>query len=82
MEIMKANKKANELGNKFYQGNVFDYDKVGHIDEIIKAKERTKICVQEILNVLDEIPDLQVVGNVLLNKIEYYRTVLAEVEML
>ena len=79
---MKANKKANELGNKFYQGNVFDYDKVGHIDEIIKAKERTKICVQEILNVLDEIPDLQVVGNVLLNKIEYYRTVLAEVEML
>ena len=46
----EAKEKANELGNKFYQGSVFDYDKQGHLDEIVKAKNRTKICVQEILD--------------------------------
>ena len=79
---MDTSKKANELGNKFYQGSVFDYDKQGHLDEIIKAKERTKICVQEILDVLEEIPDLKVEGNILLDKIKYYRGVLMEVDML
>ena len=48
----------------------------------LKAKERTKICVQEILNVLEEIPDLKVQGNILLDKIEYYQGVLMEVDML
>lgn len=47
---MTPKQKANELGNKFYQGSVFDYDKQGHLDEIVKAKARTKICVQEILD--------------------------------
>jgi len=79
---MDTSKKANELGNKFYQGSVFDYDKEGHLEEIVKAKERTKICVQEILNVLEEIPDLKVEGNALLDKIEYYKGVLMEVDML
>jgi hypothetical protein len=79
---MNSNKRANELGNKFYQGNIFDYDKEGHLEEIKRAKERTKICVQEILNVLEEIPDLKVEGNILLDKIEYYKEVLAEVDML
>lgn len=82
MKIMDTNEKANELGNKFYQGSVFDYDKEGHLEEIDKAKERTKICVQEILNVLEEIPDLKVDGNILLEKIEYYKGVLMEVDML
>ncbi len=79
---MDTSKRANELGNKFYQGNVFDYHKEGHLKEIVKAKARTKICVQEILNVLEEIPDLKVEGNLLLDKIEYYKRVLMEVDML
>jgi hypothetical protein len=48
----EAKEKANELGNKFYQGSVFDYDKQGHLDEIVKAKDRTKICVQAILDAI------------------------------
>lgn len=48
----EAKEKANELGNKFYQGSVFDYDKQEHLDEIVKAKNRTKICVQEILDLM------------------------------
>ena len=47
---MTPKQKANELGNKFYQGSVFDYDKQGHLDEILKAKNRTRICVKEILD--------------------------------
>jgi len=47
---MTPKEKAKELGNKFYQESVFDYDKQGDLEEINKAKERTKICVQEILN--------------------------------
>ena len=47
---MTAKEKANELGNKFYQGSVFDYDKQGHLNERKKAKERAKMCVQEILD--------------------------------
>lgn len=66
---MNAKEKANELGNKFYQGSVFDYDKKGHLGEIIKAKERTKICVKEIITALNKLPskdlsDLQFWGEV------------------
>ena len=46
---MTPKEKANELGNKFYQGSVFDYDKQGHLKEIERAKERTKICVHCII---------------------------------
>jgi len=46
---MTAKEKANELGNKFYEGSVFDYDKQGHNDERKKAKERALICVDELL---------------------------------
>ena len=42
---MTPKEKANELGNKFYQGSVFDYDKQGHWEEIKRAKYRTKICL-------------------------------------
>ena len=50
--MMKPKEKANELGNKFYQGSMFDYDKQTHLDEIVKAKNRTKICVQSILDAI------------------------------
>ena len=52
IRFMTPKQKANELGNKFYQGSVFDYDKQGHLDEIVKAKNRTKICIQEILDLM------------------------------
>ena len=66
---MTAKEKANELGNKFYQGSVFDYDKKGHLEEIVKAKERAKICVKEITEALNKLPskdlsDLQYWGEV------------------
>ena len=47
---MTPKEKANELGNKFYEGSVFDYDKQGHNDERKKAKERALICVDEIID--------------------------------
>lgn len=50
----KSKEKANELGNKFYQGSVFDYDKQGHLDECFKAKNRAKICVQVLLDAIQD----------------------------
>tara|TARA_R110002033_G_scaffold1510_4_gene13085 strand:+ start:4417 stop:4620 length:204 start_codon:yes stop_codon:yes gene_type:complete len=49
---MTAKEEANKLGNKFYKGSVFDYDKQGHIDECKRAKEIALICVDEILRIL------------------------------
>jgi len=46
---MTTREKANELGNKFYQGSVFDYSKQRHLEEIRRAKERALICVDEII---------------------------------
>ena len=48
----KVKEKAKELGNKFYQGSFFDYDKEGHIEECERAKERAIKCVDEILDVV------------------------------
>ena len=55
---MTAKEKANELGNKFYQGSIFDYDKKGHLEECERAKERAIKCVDEILNVIETILSL------------------------
>ena len=46
---MTPKEKANELENKFYQGNVTDYNKKEHLKEIKRAKKRAKICVKEII---------------------------------
>jgi len=54
---MTPKDKANEIGNKFYQGSVFDYNKEGHLKEIINAKNRAKICVNEIINAVEEVTD-------------------------
>jgi hypothetical protein len=51
-EINLPKNKAYELGNKFYQGSVFDYDKKGHLEELEKSKVRITICVLEIIEVL------------------------------
>ena len=47
--MITAEKKANELGNKFYHGSVFDHNKEEHIAELHRAKGRALICVDEIL---------------------------------
>ena len=47
---MTPKDKANELGNAMYNGSVFDYDKQGHLKEIINAKRCALIAVDEILN--------------------------------
>jgi acyl CoA:acetate/3-ketoacid CoA transferase alpha subunit len=46
---MTAAEKANQLGNMFYDGSIYDYDKEGHLKQIAKAKERALICVDEII---------------------------------
>ena len=76
---MTPKQKANELGNKFYQGSVFDYDKQGHLDEIVKAKNRTKICIQEILGLMTNTLkwDEKTNGN-----IHFWQEVLDEVDVL
>ena len=70
---MTPKEKANELGNKFYQGSVFDYDKQGHLKEIEIAKERTKICVQAILDAVTTIAD---------KKFDFYTEVMKEIDNL
>jgi hypothetical protein len=47
---MTVKEEANRIGNLFYDGSVFDYDKEGHLKQVAKAKERALICVDEILN--------------------------------
>jgi len=76
---MTPKQKANELGNKFYQGCVFDYDKQGHLYEIVKAKNRTKICIQEILDLMTNTLkwDEKTNGN-----IHFWQEVLDEVDAL
>jgi hypothetical protein len=51
---MTPKEKANELGNKFYQGSVFDYSKQRHLEEIKRAKERALICVDEKQKTIDK----------------------------
>jgi hypothetical protein len=53
---MTAKEEANRIGNLFYDGSVFDYDKEGHLKQVSKAKERALICVDEIIN----IPSIQI----------------------
>ena len=70
---MTTGQEANRIANRFYQGSVFDYDKEGHLKEVKKAKERTKICVQEILDAVTTIAD---------KKFDFYTEVLKEVDLL
>jgi len=79
---MKAKEKAKELVEKFREHSYFDFDLPNDTEDIPSAKQCALIAVDEILNVLEEIPDLKVEGNILLDKIEYYKGVLMEVDML
>ncbi len=56
---MKAKDKANELGNKLYQGSVFDYDKEEHVGEKKKAKKRAHVCIDVFIDFLHRQTDKQ-----------------------
>ena len=80
---MKPKEKADKLVNEFYI-EIMDYD-TDLSEEIVISLlsiKHAKICVKEIINVLQEIPDLKVEGNILLDKIEYNRNVLKELNLL
>lgn len=47
---MTAIKKANELANKMYRGDVFEKTKEEHLNEIKEAKKYALIAVDEALN--------------------------------
>ena len=64
--------KAKELSIKFT-------DNTDVVKPNIRSKEMALICVDEINNALQNIPDLQVSGNVLLDQIKYYQEVKQEI---
>jgi len=72
---MEAREKAKEL--------VAIYDNIpmedGFIISLVQAKTCALIAVDEINNALQNIPDLQVSGNVLLDQIKYYQEVKKEI---
>ena len=47
---MTPKEKANELGNKFYRGNIFTHSKKQHLIELEFARQNAIICVDEIIN--------------------------------
>ena len=68
---MTPKEKAKELVDKIHITNkLINYD---------RAKAIALICVDEINNALQNIPDLQVSGNVLLDQIKYYQEVKQEI---
>ena len=48
---MTAKEKANELGNKFYRGDIFTHGKEAHLIELEKARKYALIAVDEILKI-------------------------------
>jgi hypothetical protein len=45
-----AKEKANELGNKFYRGDIFTHGKAAHLLELEQAKQCALIAVDEVIN--------------------------------
>ena len=72
---MTPKEKANELGNKFYQGSVFDYNKKGHLEEIKRAKKCALIYVDETLSILNKCEGQE-------DLIYYYQKVKQEIQKL
>ena len=44
--------KANELGNKFYRGDIFTHGKEAHLIELEQARKYALIAVDEMINYL------------------------------
>jgi tetrahydromethanopterin S-methyltransferase subunit B len=80
---MIPKEKANELGNRFYDGSVFDYDKEEHILEREKAKKRATIAVDEIIEQWEYIDTYLADMNKGLNpNLNYWKNVKLEIEKL
>jgi len=51
-DVLTPKEKANELGNKFFRGNIFDYSKEDHIKEQIAAKVQAVLCAEVVIESL------------------------------
>lgn len=51
---MTAKEKANELGNKFYRGDIFTHEKEAHLLELEQARKYALIAVDEIISLLSK----------------------------
>ena len=78
--------KAKELLDRFIKYAESDWLNSGLLEQetisntiIFNAKKSALICVDEINKALQNIPDLQVSGNVLLDQIKYYQEVKQEI---
>ena len=54
---MTSEQKANEIGNKMYNGSIFDYSKDEHLIEKENAKRCALIAIDEILKMKAEFWD-------------------------
>jgi len=83
---MESKEKAKELLDRFIKYAESDWLNSGLLEQetisntiIFNAKKSALICVDEINKALQNIPDLQVSGNVLLDQIKYYQEVKQEI---
>ena len=86
---MKPKEKAKELVDGFKKYAESDWLNSGLLEQetisntiIFNAKKSALICVDEINNALQQIPDLKVSGNVLLDQIKFYQKVRNEITKL
>jgi len=78
---MEAKEKAYNLVNSFFRLRPSkDNLRAVLVDQCI-AEKSALICVDEINNALQKIPDIQVAGNVLLDQIKYYQEVKQEIKL-
>ena len=79
---MEAKEKAYNLVNSFFRLTPSkDNLRAVLVDQCI-AKKSALICVDEINKALQNIPDLQVGGNLLIDQIKYYQKVRGEITKL
>ena len=73
--MKEAELKAKELIERFLALDMLDLDGYTYWIEDRNAKQCALICVNQMLEVLENIPDLDVKGNILLNEIEKHRKI-------
>ena len=76
---MTAKEKANELGNKFYRGNIFIHSKEAHLQGKKEAKQCALIEVKDIINILYKLSDC---SSLVVDERDYYEEVKQEIEKL
>ena len=78
---MTSKEKAEELVNNMC--DTYDPDCTGYVITFVHGKQCALIAVDEIVKTLNkDIKDINVVGNVLLDLIEYWQEVKQEIEKL